>query len=111
MNLRIGDTMMTGDHTGHTARSVPGRQHEWEVSWLPGQILDRNTAITAMLLADIASRGDLHEGHRLWPHIQGWAEELGLTAPDAIARATQPPGDITRHQEPASGQPDPEAAD
>ena len=111
MNLRIGDTMMTGDHTGHTARPAPDRPHEWEVSWLPGQILDRNTAITAMLLADIASRGDLREGHRLWPHIQGWAEELGLTAPDAIARATQPPSDINHHPEPASGQPDPEAAD
>jgi hypothetical protein len=111
MNLRIDDTTMTGDHTGHTARSVPGRPHEWEVSWLPGQILDRNAAVTAMILADIASRGNLHEGHRLWPHIQGWAEELGLTAPDAIAHATQPPGDINHHQDPASRQPDPEAAD
>ena len=81
------------------------------MSWLPGQILDRNTAITAMILADTTAEADLHEGHRLWPHIQSWAEELGLTAPDAITRATQPPRDINRHQERASGQPDPEAAD
>ena len=64
------------------------------MSWLPGQIMDRNTAITAMILADTAAEQDLHEGHRLWPFIQGWAEEVGLTAPDAIARASQPPGDI-----------------
>ncbi len=39
-----------------------------EVTWLPGQALDRNTAITAMILADVAAKDDLHEGHRLWPH-------------------------------------------
>jgi type IV secretion system protein VirD4 len=54
---------------------------------------------------------DLHEGHRLWPHIQGWAEELGLTAPDAIDRVSQPPSDLNRQQEQASRQPDREAAD
>jgi hypothetical protein len=109
MTLRITDTAMTSDQTAHTARPAPGG-HGWEVSWLPGQILDHNTAITAMTLAETADTG-LHEGHRLWPHIQGWAGELSLTAPDAIALATQPPRDITRDQERASGQPDLEAAD
>jgi hypothetical protein len=60
------------------------------VSWLPGQTLDRNSAITAMILADTAAGEDLHEGHRLWPHIQGWAAELGLTGNDATTRASQP---------------------
>ncbi len=32
-----------------------------------------------MLLADLSGEGDLDEGHRLWPHIEGWAAELGLT--------------------------------
>ena len=49
-----------------------------------------------MILADTAAERDLAEGHRLWPHIQSWAAELGLTAPDAIARASQPPSDINR---------------
>ena len=111
MTLTINDTTMTSDQTGHTARPAPGRPHEWEVSWLPGQILDRNTAITAMILADTAAEEDLHEGHRLWPHIQGWAAELGLTGPDAIAQASQPPRDIDLQQERASGPPDREAAD
>jgi hypothetical protein len=52
--------------------------------------LDRNTAITAMTLADTAAEYDLQPGHRLWPHIQSWAAELGLTAPDALARASEP---------------------
>ena len=81
------------------------------MSWLPGQTLDRNTAITAMILADTTAEHGLREGHRLWPHIQSWAGELGLTGPDAIARASQPPSDINREQEPASRQPDREAAD
>ena len=111
MTLTINDTTMTSDQTGHTARQAPGRPHQWEVTWLPGKSLDRNTAITAMILADTAAEGDLHEGHRLWPHIQSWAAELGLTAPDAITRASQPPRDPDPQQERASGQPDREAAD
>jgi len=111
MTLTINDTTMTSDQTGHTARQAPGREHAWEVSWLPGQILDRNTAITAMILADTTAERDLAEGHRLWPHIQSWAGELGLTAPDAIVQISQPPGHINHEQEPASRQPDREAAD
>ena len=110
MTLTITDTTMTSDHTPHTARQAPG-QHGWQVSWLPGQTLDRNTAVTAMILADLASKADLHEGHRLWPHIQGWAAELDLTAPEAIARVSEPPSGSSRQQEPASRPPDREAAD
>ena len=93
MTLTINDTTMTSDQTGHTARQAPGRPHQWEVTWLPGKSLDRNTAITAMILADTVGSGDVREGHRLWPHIQGWAAELGLTAPDAIQRTAQPSRD------------------
>jgi hypothetical protein len=102
---------MTSDQTLHPARKAPGRQPGWEVSWLPGQIMDRNTAITAMTLADIAGEGDPHQGHRLWPHIESWAAELGLTGSDAIASASQPPSDINRDHERAAGQPGREAAD
>ena len=110
MTLTINDTTMTSDQAAHTARHAPDR-NGWAVSWLPGQLLDRNTAITAMTLADITAQADLHEGHRLWPFVQGWAEELGLTAPDAIARASQPPSSINHQPEPASRQPNREAAD
>ncbi len=110
MTLTINDTTMTSDQTAHIARHAPSR-NGWEVSWLPGQILDRNTAITAMILADTAAEEDLREGHRLWPHIQGWAAELGLTGADAITRVSRPPRGIDPQQERASGQPDREAAD
>ena len=110
MTLRINDTTMTSDQSAHTARHAPGR-NGWEVSWLPGQLLDRNTAITAMTLAEATAEPGLREGHRLWPHIQSWAGELGLTAPDAITRISQPPSDLNRAQEQDSPQPDREAAD
>ncbi len=110
MTLTINDTTMTSDQTAHTARQSPSG-HGWEVSWLPGQTLDRNSAITAMILADTTAEPDVKEGHRLWPHIQGWAGELGLTAPDAIAKTSQPPSDLNREQEQVSRQPDREAAD
>ena len=110
MTLTIDDTTMTSDQSAHTARQAPSR-NGWEVSWLPGQTLDRNTAITAMILADLVREEELHEGHRLWPHIQGWAAELGLTGHEAVSAASQPPGDIHRQQDRADGQPDREAAD
>jgi hypothetical protein len=110
MTLTIGDTTMTSDQSAHTARQAPSR-NRWEVSWLPGQTLDRNTAITAMILAEAAAGTDLHEGHRLWPHIQGWAAELGLTGPEAVAAASQPPSDINREHEQGGTPPDREAAD
>ncbi len=110
MTLTITGTTMTSDHTAHSARQAPGRDG-WEVSWLPGQTLDANTAVTAMILADVVSKADIHEGHRLWPHIQGWAAELGLTGTEAVAAASQPPDGIGHHDEHTAGQFDREAAD
>ena len=104
MSLTIGDDTMTSDQSPHTARQVPGHRHGWEVSWLPGQTVDRDTAITAMILADIAATGDIHPDHRLWPAVQSWSAEVGLTGPDAIARAAQPPPDAARQPEPPGRQ-------
>ena len=108
MTLTITDATMTSDQTAHTARLTPGHQHLWEVSWLPGQALDRNSAITAMTLADHASEPDLNEQHHLWPFIQGWAAELGLTGSDAINRASKPASPRQQHDR-DSERPDPEA--
>ena len=107
MTLTIYDTTMTSDQTAHTARLAPGSQHRWEVSWLPGQALDRNSAITAMTLADVTGGHDLDERHHMWPFIEGWAAELGLTGSDAINQASQP-GSLRQHDR-ESERPDPEA--
>jgi hypothetical protein len=111
MTLTINDDSMTSDRTGHTARPVPGAQHTWVVSWLPGQHLDRNSAITAMVIADASGTGGLDQGHRLWPHIEGWAAELGMTAPTALAAvAAEPPSRAISAAKDASAElADPEA--
>ena len=92
MGLTIGDDAISSDHSTHTARLAPGHQQLWEVSWLPGRRLDRNSAITAMVLADVTGPGDVREGHRLWIHVEGWAAELGLTAPDVLTGTASLPG-------------------
>jgi hypothetical protein len=108
MTLTINDTTMTSDQTAHTAGQAPGRQHLWEVSWLPGRVLDRNSAITAMVLADQAGAYDLNERHRLWPHIESWAAELGQTGHDAVNRVSQP-GAPGRYHDREGERPDPAA--
>jgi hypothetical protein len=110
MTLTIHDTTMTSDQTPHTARQAPSHKG-WQVSWLPGRTLDRNSAITAMVLADTSADDRVREGHRLWPHIQSWAAELGLTGPDAVAAISQSPGDPSREREPGGGQLHLKAAD
>jgi hypothetical protein len=102
---------MTSDQSPHTARRGPGRDHAWEVSWLPGRTLDSRTATTAMVLADLAADPGLDHGHPLWGFVESYAAELGMTASDAVAQASEPPGDLSRQQEKASRQPDREAAD
>ena len=107
MSLSIQDESISSDNTGHTARLAPGREREWQVSWLPGRLMDRNSAITAMVIAEAVGSGDLHPGQRLWPHLDGWADELGLTTRDVIAWAANPSGSIDKD---AVAPEDPEAA-
>jgi hypothetical protein len=89
MTLTINETTMTSDQTAHTGCQAPSSEHLKEVSWLPGRVLDRNSATIAMVLADQAGVHDLNERHRLWPHIEGWAAKLGLTGSDAVNRVSR----------------------
>ena len=108
MTLTICDTTMTSDQTAHTARQAPGSQHLSEVSWLPGQALDRNSAIPAMILVGHADERDLNERHRLWLFIESWAAELGLTGSDAAGRVSRP-GALGQQHDREGERPDPEA--
>jgi hypothetical protein len=91
MAVTILDDSMSSDRSPHSARRATGDRHSWEVSWLPGRHLDRNTAITAMMLADVTDPGEMHTGHRLWPHVSSWAAELALAAPEALDQIAKPP--------------------
>ena len=97
-------TTITSNQNYDVARQAPGRRG-WEVSRLLGPVPDRGTV---MLLASTAGERDLPEGHRVWPRIPGWTAELGLTAPDAITRISEPP-EWTSNQEHATSRADSEA--
>jgi hypothetical protein len=111
MTLTIFDTRILSDQTGHTAWLTASPTPGWQVTWLPGRRLDRNTAITAMTLADTASEGRIQPGHRLWPALQSWSEELGLSATDALTRISQPPPGFARKPEGLAQHQDREAAE
>jgi hypothetical protein len=110
MALTITAELISSDQSVHAARLAPGHRHVWEVSWLPGWYMTQDTALTAMLLADAAPAPGLRPGHRLWPHLEGWAADLGLTAPDALARASQPPGQPSGDKDATNVPPDSQAA-
>ena len=93
MALTILDDSISSDRTFHTARAFPGEG--WEVSWLPGRALTRSDAITAMVLADVTGQGDVGPRHPVWIHVEGWAAELGLDAPEVLAQTASPPGRAT----------------
>src|SRR5260370_581776 len=87
MTLTINDTTMTSDQTAHTARRTRER-NGWEVSWLPGQTLDRNTAIPAMTPPDITAEQDLHAGPTRPRH--GRLTRAGTAEPDSRATIVAP---------------------
>lgn len=85
---------MTSDQTRHTARAAD--DGGWTVSWLPGRTLTRNQAVTAMTIAEAvgAHADDLADnGGRWWLHVDGWAAELAITGPFAVAEASLSPED------------------
>lgn len=88
MATRITDVLMTSDQTPHSAQwsqhAAADGQGAWVVSWLPLRLLTRDQAITAMTLAEVATTGDLSPTGQWWLFVEGWADELGLTAQRAV---------------------------
>jgi hypothetical protein len=93
MGTTITDTLMRSTETAHTATAwpVPGEPTLWTVTWLPGRNLTRNQAITAMTIAAYVGRGVGLSDDPVWPHIEGWAAELGLSGARAVVLASEPP--------------------
>ena len=91
MGVHIGAVTMTGDSTRHHAEAVPGG---WRVTWLPDRLLTRDQAVTALVLAEAVAATTLTSEHRLWPHIDAWAAELGLSGPAAVIASSLPAGEV-----------------
>lgn len=100
LSTKISDSEMSSDLTRHTATAwlVPGEPTLWSVTWLPGRVLTRSQAITAMTIAEtVTAHADelADNSSSWWRHIDGWAAELGVTGPHAVAEASLSPEDHT----------------
>ena len=94
MGIKIDNNSMRSDETAHTATHAQGggiARDVWRVSWLPGHLLTRNEAITAMTLAEAIDGTAVTTEDKIWPHITGWAAELGMGPEAAILGIRQPP--------------------
>jgi hypothetical protein len=82
MSIWFTDDAIQSDGTCHTARALGDG---WELSWLPGQILSRDQAISGMTIAETMGQdaGELQADDGRWPLLNALAAELGLTGSDA----------------------------
>lgn len=88
MTLTVTAIMIRSTASAHTAWRAGDR---WEVSWLPGRLLDQHKAITAMTLAEAVAGAGLGTED---PLISRWAAVLGLSGPYAVALASASPGEV-----------------
>lgn len=89
MGTTINEDSMTSDATRHTAART---ERGWAVTWLPGRVLTQAEAVTAMTIAEhVDAALDPYSETRIWPHIDQWAAELGLSGTDAVAEASLAP--------------------
>jgi hypothetical protein len=100
MALTVTDQVMRSTDTPHNACRLPTEANPdadvWAVSWLPKRRLTRDQAVTAMTIAEEVGRisaaagPEAYDG-KFWALIDSLAAELGLTGPDAVARASESP--------------------
>ena len=74
----LGDEVMCSDLTTALCMRTPDG---WWVSWLTGRLVDRNGAVSAIMIAEAMAAG-VGPGHRMWPYVCNWLAELGLTVAD-----------------------------
>jgi hypothetical protein len=101
MTLTITDRVMRSPDTGHTAKAwpVPDEPTLWSVTWLPGRALTQDQAEAAMSIAVDVGRMPADAGPEayspaFWARMDTWAAELGISGPDAVARASEAPGAV-----------------
>jgi len=81
VTLKINDeTLITATGTKHIALATGDGM--WRVSWLPGQELDRNAAVTAMTVAELAAAE--RPNPELDETIDALSAEIGICGSDAI---------------------------
>ncbi|GAA1994507.1 hypothetical protein [Amycolatopsis minnesotensis] len=95
MAIEVRDEVMSTETGLHTALRV----ERWVVSWLPGRLLDRSEATTALLLADIYD-GHPAPGSAWWLVARDYEHALGL---DERHRPHPPAGSAGQGKEVSTG--------
>lgn len=102
MALTITDKAIRGTDTPHRAHRQLSAT--WTVTWLPGRLLSRDQAITAMTIAEEVGRipadcdPEVYD-EASWSRVDALADELGMSGPDAVARASESPEDAAARTE------------
>jgi hypothetical protein len=81
VTLTIADTEISSDVAGETAHCRDGL---WYVTGYPGRAMDRNQAITAMMLAERLAAGYGDDDLQ----VRNWRAELGLPESDRPKRGS-----------------------
>jgi hypothetical protein len=84
VSILLTPTGIVSDATVHAARlSDEGWGEGWEVTWLPGHVLSRNQAFTAVAIAELAAATPQHArddpAATFWTLLNDWAIEVCLT--------------------------------
>jgi hypothetical protein len=93
MTITITAEQTNSDHTPpRPDLPVPGDEHRtWTVGWLPGGPLDRNSAITATVLAQTIRPPETSTPGRWSRHGEGRTADADLAAGNAMARTSIEP--------------------
>jgi hypothetical protein len=87
---------MRASRSGHHARWYPNgveRPGLWRVSWLAERVFTRDQALAALALAELVTamatrqHSDRYTARR-GPVLTAWADQIGLSVDEALARLT-----------------------
>lgn len=91
MSLFINEAWMTSTASPHSARRLVDCGG-WELSWLPDWLVDRNQAITGMILAQLGCGSTWSQMPAAdQARLDDLADELGLTGAEALSLIASTP--------------------
>ena len=86
MTLHITDWLMTSDVTPESAQRLPSLPGQWLLSWLPGELLPQEQALSGMILDEILSDPTFVDDLGAVEMATLHAAELGITLDEAVIR-------------------------
>lgn len=86
MTLQITDWSITSDVTPESAQRLPSLPGQWLLSWLPGELLTQEQALSGMIVDDILSDPSLVDDLAAIEMAALHCAELGIGLDEAVVR-------------------------